>query len=156
MKLKLVVVGKDRQDPTVQLAEAYLARVQRYLPAESVEIKETPLRKGQNAKVVQRQEAERLKAAIGSCQFYVALDVTGKALSSEALAEKLGQWMDAGTGEVALLIGGPTGLDAALVEGARERWSLSKLTLPHRLARLVLCEQLYRAQTILRGEPYHK
>ena len=156
MKLVVVIVGRDRSDPIVAASDDYLARLQHYFPAQVVEVKEEPAKKGRAIDVVKRAEAERIAKAIPDGALIVALDERGKAQGSEALAKKLERWRDEGIKHVALVIGGPNGLDAELLRGARERWSLSSLTLPHRIARLVLMEQLYRAGTILRGEPYHR
>ena len=86
----------------------------------------------------------------------VALDVRGKALSSEALAAQMETWMTRGVKVVHLTVGGAEGLSSAVLERADLRWSLGPLTLPHDLAMVVMWEQLYRAMTIIRGEPYHK
>jgi 23S rRNA (pseudouridine1915-N3)-methyltransferase len=86
----------------------------------------------------------------------VALDRTGKALSSEGLSERLAAWMQAGHGAIVLALGSARGLAPEVLARAEERLSFGPMTLPHDLARVVLWEQLYRASTILRGEPYHK
>ncbi|MEQ8278104.1 MAG: 23S rRNA (pseudouridine(1915)-N(3))-methyltransferase RlmH [Deltaproteobacteria bacterium] len=156
MKLVVVIVGKDRGDPIVGASDDYLQRLQHYFPAEVVEVKEEPAKKGRSVEVVKRAEAERIRRVIPDGAITIALDERGKAYRSEQLAEKLERWQVEGTRNVALVIGGPNGLDAELLKKARERWSLSSLTLPHRIARLVLLEQLYRAGTILRREPYHR
>jgi 23S rRNA (pseudouridine1915-N3)-methyltransferase len=101
------------------------------------------------------EEAEALLARVGARDHVVALDERGKAYTSVELARRLAAWMEGGR-DVALLVGGPDGLAEAVLARAGERLSLSRLTLAHRLARLVLVEQLYRAFTILRGEPYHR
>jgi 23S rRNA (pseudouridine1915-N3)-methyltransferase len=84
----------------------------------------------------------------------IALDVKGKSWSSRALAKELERWASRGKGVVAFVIGGADGLPAELMARADARWSLSALTFPHRLARVIVAEQLYRALTIMRGEPY--
>jgi len=84
-----------------------------------------------------------------------ALDVMGKEYATEALAKELGQWMQDGR-DVALLVGGPDGLAPVCQQRAERRWSLSQLTLPHMLVRIVVAEQLYRARSILQGHPYHR
>lgn len=156
MKLVVVIVGKDRNDPIVGASDDYLARLQHYFPTQVVEVKEEPAKKGRAVEIIKRAEAERISRAIPDGALVVALDERGKAHTSEALAAKLERWQNEGQRSVALVIGGPNGLDADFLRAARERWTLSSLTLPHRIARLVLMEQLYRAGTILRGEPYHR
>jgi 23S rRNA (pseudouridine1915-N3)-methyltransferase len=101
------------------------------------------------------RESERMQAAIGARDYVVALEVTGRVLSTPELA----QWLAlrrAGGRDLALLIGGPDGLDPALSARADFRWSLSPLTFPHGLVRILVAEQLYRAQSILEGHPYHR
>lgn len=150
------MVGRDRQDPLVEAADEYLSRVHRTMPIELVELKEVPLRKSSSPDLVMAAEADRIRRALGRNDRVVALDRKGRTLSSEALAERLKDAMNSGRGALTLVIGGPSGLHSEFLEGVHERWSLSTFTLPHRIARLVLCEQLYRACSILRGEPYHK
>jgi 23S rRNA (pseudouridine1915-N3)-methyltransferase len=88
--------------------------------------------------------------------YLIALDREGKPMSSEQLAEFLRRQIDSGIRKMDFVIGGPVGLDSKIIAGANLRLSLSTMTLPHELARVVLLEQLYRAFTIMRGEPYHK
>ena len=100
-------------------------------------------------------EGERMLAAIPKNALCIALDVEGKQWSSEGLATSLTEWMAEGR-DVALLVGGADGLAPACMQRASLRWSLSQLTLPHMLVRVVLAEQLYRAWSISRGLPYHR
>ena len=85
----------------------------------------------------------------------IALDVEGRGWSTQQLAGQLERWMGDGR-DVALLVGGPDGLAPGCLQAAEQRWSLSPLTLPHSLVRVVLAEQLYRAWTIITGHPYHR
>lgn len=156
MRVRLIVVGRDRGDPLVEAADAYLARIERFLSVEVHELKEVPLRKSVSAEQVMRAEAERIERALGPHDRVIALDRQGRSLTSEELAARLERARDQALPGWSLVIGGPSGLHPRLLERAHERWSLSALTLPHRLARLVVSEQLYRACSILRGEPYHK
>jgi 23S rRNA (pseudouridine1915-N3)-methyltransferase len=100
-------------------------------------------------------EGTRLLAALRKEAFVVALDVGGSSFTTEQLASWLGQRMHAGR-DLAFLIGGPDGLAAACVQRSELRWSLSPLTLPHGLVRIVVVEQLYRALSLIRGHPYHR
>jgi len=155
VKLRLLVIGRDRKDPLCVAAGAYLDRVGRYHPIELVELKEEPV-KGAPVAKVQLAEAERIKKALLPGEHLIVLDERGKQLDSNGVAEKLRRWAMEGPSRVAFAIGGSTGLHPDLVAVAKEKWSLSRMTLPHRMARLFLAEQLYRGCTIVRGEPYHK
>jgi 23S rRNA (pseudouridine1915-N3)-methyltransferase len=156
VKLRLVVVGKDKNEPIVDASGEYLARLSRYFPAELVEVKEEPARASTPIARVRAVEAERIQKALGKDDWVIALDEHGKEIGSVDLAKKLERFANEGKQAVSFVIGGPNGLDPDFTKRAREIWSLSKLTLPHRIARLIVCEQLYRAATILRKEPYHK
>jgi 23S rRNA (pseudouridine1915-N3)-methyltransferase len=121
------------------LCDDYLLRARRHLPVEVVEVED-------GAALARRVPAEAE---------LVALEPGGADWTTEQLAAYVGERMVRGTRTVAFLIGGADGLPADLVRRAGTRLSLSRLTLPHRLARVVVCEQIYRALTIIRGEPYH-
>jgi 23S rRNA (pseudouridine1915-N3)-methyltransferase len=102
------------------------------------------------------EEGKKIAELFDPGNYLIALDREGKSFSSEQFAQVLRRQMDAGIRQMDFAIGGPVGLDAQVLAQANLRLSLSALTLPHELARVVLLEQLYRAFTILRGEPYHK
>lgn len=106
------------------------------------------------AKLLQR-EAERISAALPPGISVVALDESGESVTTRTLATRMDRWFAEGR-DVAFLIGSADGLDAKLKASAERRLSLSALTLPHGLARVLLCEQLYRAHSLLRGHPYHR
>lgn len=125
------------------LLDDYLARIRRHVPCDEVEVREDD-----------RVEAA-FRKAIPPRACTVALEVTGDALSSERFAALVGRVRDGGHAALVLMVGGAYGLPAALSRSADHRVSLGPMTLPHRLARIVLAEQLYRALTILAGEPYH-
>lgn len=156
MRLKVIVVGKDRNDPLLEAGDDYLRRLAHYFPTELVQVKEEPARTKADLARVKGIEADRLEKAAAKAARRVVLDEGGRALTSQQLAEQLGRWADEGREEIAFMIGGPNGTAESLRAGAALVLSLSKMTLPHRLARVFLLEQLYRAGTILRGEPYHK
>ena len=129
------------------------------LPAEiTLELREIALGhrgKGADIRRAISSEGDAMLAAIPKGDRVVALDVLGKAVSTEQLSEQLAGWLMDGQ-NLTLLVGGPDGLDPRCLALADRRWSLSKLTLPHPLVRVLLCEQIYRAWTILQGHPYHK
>jgi len=101
------------------------------------------------------EEARRLRKALPERAHVIALEVDGRTIDTESLAGRLREWNREGR-EVAFLVGGPDGLDPELARAVDERWSLSALTLPHALVRVVLAEQLYRALSILHNHPYHR
>ena len=108
-----------------------------------------------SAEQLKQQEGERLLAAVPKNSQVWALDCGGSHWSTEQLSEKLTDWLQSGQ-DITLLIGGPDGLSGDCLRRADLRWSLSALTLPHALVRVVLAEQLYRAWTIISGHPYHR
>ncbi len=120
-----------------------------------VEIPAEKRGKTSSAEQLRAKEAERIKAAIPKGAHVIALEVGGKSWSTEQLSTQMQRWMRLGS-DVALLVGGPDGLDASCRDLANEQWSLSPLTLPHPLVRVVLAEQLYRAWSVLAGHPYHR
>ena len=111
--------------------------------------------KNSNVQSIKIKEADKLKAAIPSNCHVVALDVKGQSWSTEKLATRLQDWMMSGQ-DIALLVGGPDGLTPDILQLAQEKWSLSSLTFPHPLVRVILAEQLYRAYTITENHPYHR
>ena len=129
------------------------------LPPECrLQLKEIPLSarpRGGNAVKAMAEEGARMLAAMPADTRVIALDVHGRSFSTEELAKQMTQWLRDGR-DLVLLIGGPDGLAADCLERAELTWSLSPLTLPHGLARVVAAEQLYRAWTILQGHPYHR
>lgn len=121
-------------------------------------LKEVPAEKrtkNSNIISIKEKEALKLKSAIPQSCRVVALDVKGSHWSTEKLAARLQDWMMGGQ-DIAMLIGGPEGLTSELLSLADEKWSLSALTFPHPLVRVILAEQLYRAYTITENHPYHR
>jgi 23S rRNA (pseudouridine1915-N3)-methyltransferase len=152
MHLHLIAVGKLR--PYFREAcDDYLRRLGRYAKVSESEVREASRAPTPNAQ--REEEAERLRAKTPAEAMTVALAREGKGWSSADLARLMDTWQIEAR-PVAFVIGGSHGLAPALLQAARQRWSLGPLTLPHELARVVVVEQLYRAMTILRGEPYHK
>lgn len=153
MKVRLLAVGRDRSGLYAPAVEEYVSRLVRVLKFELVELPEA--RKHAGTPQARDEEAATILARIEPRERVVALDERGEEPTSLELARRVERWMTRGQ-DVALVMGGSDGLAPAVLERAQERLALSKMTLAHRLARLVLVEQLYRAMTILRGEPYHK
>jgi 23S rRNA (pseudouridine1915-N3)-methyltransferase len=153
MRLRLITVGKDRSGLYAPAVADYAERLGRYLRFEIVEVPEA--RKLAGTPRARDEEGEAILDRLKPSDRVVALDERGEQLSSLAFASRIERWMNNGR-DVALVIGGSDGLSEPVVTRADEKLALSRLTLAHRLARLVLAEQLYRAMTILRNEPYHK
>lgn len=154
MAFHVVAVGRVRDAAMRAACDEYLQRVRRSGPVHVHEVAEAG-RAGATPVVAQRIEGERVRRATPRGALRVALTRTGRAHTSDQFARLVGRWRD-GARDVAFVLGGAHGLPDDLVQDADAALSLSPMTLPHELARLVLLEQLYRAGTILRGEPYHK
>ena len=116
-----------------------------------------PERRSRNASIstIKDKECRKLQAAMPAGCMTVALDERGRAWSTRQLADRLGHWLQSGR-DIALLVGGPDGLSHDCLDNAEIRWSLSPLTLPHPLVRVLVAEQLYRAWSLLQGHPYHR
>ncbi|MDW5376640.1 23S rRNA (pseudouridine(1915)-N(3))-methyltransferase RlmH [Halomonas sp. HP20-15] len=154
MKLKLLAVGTKMPDWVERGVAEYRKRMPRDFALEVVEI--APGARGKNADVARAValEGQRMRERLNG-ELCVALEVTGQAWSTERLAVEADRWRHSGR-DVALLVGGPEGLEPELSAAAEQRWSLSPLTLPHPMVRLIIAEQLYRAWTLLVGHPYHR
>jgi 23S rRNA (pseudouridine1915-N3)-methyltransferase len=154
MTVHVFAVGRVR-DPAIRAAcEDYAKRARRFFPLQVREVADAG-RAGSTAAVARRLEGQRLRDALPRACVTVALTRPGMPLSSDALAKRVAGWRDGGR-EVAFLVGGPFGLADDLIADSALALSLSTMTLPHELARLILLEQIYRAGTILKGTPYHK
>lgn len=155
MRIHLLAVG-ERPDDWVE--QGYREFARRLPPECALRLTEVPAgRRGKNADIARlvEREGERLLAAVPAGALAIALDVRGVSWSTAQLAGRLEQWLQDGR-DVALLVGGPDGLAPACLERAELRWSLSPLTLPHALVRVIVAEQIYRAWSICRGHPYHR
>lgn len=155
MKVAVVVVGRAGALVAEGIRQ-YELRAARYWRLEVIEVKEEKARKGLSDEQVRAAESERLLERVPAGCAAIALTRAGRSLSSEELAAYLQDIAVQGKGGVAFLIGGALGLSKQIIEEADRTLSISPMTLTHELVRLVLTEQLYRAGTIARGEPYHK
>lgn len=150
MRITICAVGRMKAGPERDLIERYSKRIQ--WPFEIVEVEE---RRKLSAAQLKQREQELLGAAMPKGALRIALDERGTALTSIAWSEKLARWRDDGR-DVAFLLGGAGGLAAELRDNADIVLSFGKATWPHMLARVMLAEQIYRAQEILAGHPYHR
>lgn len=154
MKVHLIAVGKPRNAALAAAIGEYEERAARYWPLERIAVREEPA-KSATPDLVRDREGERLAAKIPAGAVIVCCDPGGKRMDSVVFSAWL-QGQREGGRDVAFLIGGAFGLSPALLRRAAVRMELAPWTLPHELARLVLAEQLYRAGTMVRREPYHK
>lgn len=155
MKVRLIAVG-DRMPAWVETGVAeYAKRLTGDIRLDVVEIAAGKRTKSSDLERIREQEGERMVAALARDDRVIALEVGGKALSTAAMAAELAKTLPEGR-DIALLVGGPEGLAECALAKARERWSLSALTLPHPLVRVLVAEQIYRCWSLLRGHPYHR
>lgn len=138
MKLLVIAQGRIKERELRAVADDYLGRLSRYVRCEEIETR----------------DVAGLAKSIPEGAFVIALEVDGERLTSVELSQRIERWGARGKGLVAFLIGGAEGIPSALSARADVRLSLSSFTFPHRLARVMLFEQLYRSMTLLRGEPY--
>lgn len=155
MKVLLVAIGRARGLFADPIAE-YEKRLRRYFSFEAVELREQPSHQASGPQEVMEEEGKRILARVPPAYQMVALHRGGESWSSEELARHLAEAGVRAVPGVAFVIGGAFGLSPDVLRRATRQLSLSAFTLPHEMARLVLTEQLYRAGTISRGEPYHK
>jgi 23S rRNA (pseudouridine1915-N3)-methyltransferase len=155
LKLLVVAVGTRMPGWVEQGYAEFAKRMPREMPMELIEVKAEPRTTGKPLAVMLAAEAARLDSALPTRCRRVILDEKGSDITTQGLAQRLEKWL-AGGADVALLIGGPDGLDASIKRQAAESLRLSSLTLPHAMVRVLLAEALYRAASLLKGHPYHR
>ncbi|HOB47226.1 MAG TPA: 23S rRNA (pseudouridine(1915)-N(3))-methyltransferase RlmH [Zoogloea sp.] len=155
MKLILVAVGTRMPSWVDSAFDDFAKRMPRELPLQLVEIKAEPRTTGKTVEAMMALEAARIEAALPPRCRRVILDERGEDLTTKALAKRLERWQDGGD-DIAIVVGGPDGLDPALKASAHETMRLSSLTLPHALVRVMLAEALYRAWSLSKNHPYHR
>ncbi len=155
MKIRLLAVGQGMPTWVRQGYEEYAKRLGRDLRLELVEIAAGHRGKSADLQRTLREEGQALLAARRAQDHLVALAIDGQAWSTPDLTEQLRLWQGLGR-DVCLAVGGPDGLSEAVLSQAGQRWSLSALTLPHPMVRVIVAEQIYRAWTLLQGHPYHR
>ena len=155
MRVRVIAVGTRMPAWVRSACQDYLARLGAHLNVTIVEIEPGARSPGSTPAKAIATEAKRLLAALRPGEHVVALDERGTQFTTRELSAWLGARKQAGE-DLALLIGGPDGLAPEVLARSHARWSLSKLTLPHALVRVLLAEQLYRAQSILTNHPYHR
>ena len=155
MRIKLIALGTKMPQWVTQGYQEYAQRLPHQCQLELVEL--AAKKRGKNADTVRilRDEAQDLKEAIPSDYLVIALDRKGKAVDTELLAKKLQGWID-DSQNVAILIGGPEGIDPNYLKEISQKWSLSAMTFAHPVVRVMLAEQIYRAWSIIANLPYHR
>src|SRR5829696_6044467 len=152
MRLRIIWTGKTRDARLRALIEDYADRLSHFARCEVIELREL----GRTDKTGIDKETQRISDALRSGSVTVLLDPDGAEWTSQQLAAQVQNWEGSGIKEVAFVVGGPNGLAADFKSRVDKRWSLSRLTLTHEMARVLLFEQLYRAYTIIHGLPYQK
>lgn len=155
MKIRILSLGEKPPKWVVDGYNEYKKRLSKFIPLELVELPIAKRTKTTNPKLWMQQEAKTILAKLNANEHLVILDVSAKIISTEDLATKIQNWQQ-NYPNVAILIGGPDGIDQKIKTIAKEKISISKMTFPHPIVRLIIAEQLYRAHTILAGHPYHK
>ncbi|MBI3773844.1 MAG: 23S rRNA (pseudouridine(1915)-N(3))-methyltransferase RlmH [Gammaproteobacteria bacterium] len=155
MRIHLIAVGQRMPDWVERGYQEYSKRLPPSCSLQLIEIPAGRRTKGADIQRAITEEGERMLAAIPRGTHVIALDERGKPWTTQQLSGQLGDWLQAGY-DIALLVGGPDGLSPSCKETAVQQWSLSNLTLPHPLVRVLLAEQLYRAWSLLQGHPYHR
>ncbi|MBM6550470.1 23S rRNA (pseudouridine(1915)-N(3))-methyltransferase RlmH [Marinomonas ostreistagni] len=155
MRVKLIAVGTKMPKWVSEGYDEYAKRLPRDFALELVELPMAPRGKNTDISKAVQKEGDAMLAAIPNGDKVIALEVLGKSWSTEQLAEQTESWRMDGY-NISLLVGGPDGLDPRCTARADQAWSLSKLTLPHPMVRILLAEQIYRAWTLMNNHPYHR
>jgi 23S rRNA (pseudouridine1915-N3)-methyltransferase len=156
LRLTLISVGKNAEPFVREACADYAARIRRYVDLALTVVPEERIAAPGKTEFILRQEGRRIREKIPSSALRVILDERGKSFTSEGFSQLFERWMTTGVRGVVFILGGAYGLDEALKNEADFRFSLSPLTLTHGMARMILLEQIYRAFTLIRKEPYHK
>jgi 23S rRNA (pseudouridine1915-N3)-methyltransferase len=152
MRIRFIWPGKTKDEHLRALVAEYLKRLTRFVRCEVVETRESAATAAASA----AKGSRRILDAIPVGSMTVLLDLKGREWNSQELADEVRRWEDGAVKEVAIVIGGPAGVDSEVFARAQKHWRLSRLTLTHEMARVVAVEQLYRAYAINRGLPYQK
>jgi len=151
MNITILAVGRMKKGPEKNLWDFYARRLRWSLILKEVEVKNSF-----GAEQIKRKEADLLLSKVPKGAFLITMDQKGLALSSVDFANNILDWQDGGINDLAIAIGGSEGLDNVILDKANLSISMGSMTWPHMLARVMLLEQVYRAQCILNGHPYHK
>ena len=159
MNIAVISVGKMKEKAYREMVDEYLKRLSRYGKYQEIELQDLPEREGASPaeeEKLKTREGEEILRRIRPEDRVIALTIPGKQRSSEELAAEMGEAKNRGLGRLVFVIGGSLGLGRNVLDRADGEMSMSRMTFPHQLARVMLLEQLYRAEKILAGERYHK
>lgn len=155
LKIRILCLGSIKEKYLKQGIDEYLKRLKPYANVSIIELPDSPIpTREEDCKIMLKGEADKLQSKLEGIT--VLLDLEGKELSSEAMAQQIANWALYGNSTITFIIGSSLGVDESLKKQVDFRWSFGPLTFPHQLMRLVLLEQIYRFFKILSGEPYHK
>ena len=155
MKIKLIVVGKSAFDFVKEGEDVYEKRLAHYLPFEKIVLPDIKNPKNLSVEELKKKEGELILSKISNQDFLVLMDENGSDFSSVKFSEWINQKVNEGLRSIVFLIGGAFGFSKEVYDRSNQKISLSKMTFSHQLVRVIFLEQLYRAQTIMKGEPYH-
>ena len=156
MRLRFFWIGKTKDPLLVKVEEKYLQRIAQHLPVQTTLVPDFKKIDPRQESAQSEREAQQIEKTLSPKTYLVVLDSLGEELTSPQLASSLADRMNRGVSEVTFLVGSHLGIPQRIKDRANLKLSLTKLTLPHELARVVLLEQIYRAVTIIKGLPYHK
>ena len=159
MSMTLITVGKMKEKPYRMMADEYLKRLSRYGKVEEIELPDLPEPANSSPAIeaqIKEKEGESILARIKPSDYVIAMTIPGKQWDSPGLSRHVDDLMNRGNSNLVFVIGGSLGLSDKVIARADEEMSMSKMTSPHQLARVMLLEQLYRAMKIRSGERYHK
>jgi 23S rRNA (pseudouridine1915-N3)-methyltransferase len=155
MKIELWVIGKTNFDYLVEGTEIYEKRLKHYLNFELVVFPDVKLGKKESVAQIKMKEGEALLSKCNDSDYLILLDDKGKQYSSEAFAQQMERYLQMSVKRIVFIIGGAYGFSEEVYQRASTKISLSAMTFSHQMVRLIFVEQLYRAMTILKNEPYH-
>lgn len=155
MRISLICIGKTDDKHIIQGIETYLKRLKHYINFQMISLPDIKNSKHLSQEQQKEREGQLILKQVAAQDVVVLLDERGKELSSVAFAGELEKHMLASVSHVIYVVGGPYGFDESVYQRANAQMSLSKLTFSHQMVRLFFVEQVYRAMTIIRGEPYH-
>ena len=158
MNIKILAVGKIKEKYHLQAIEEFAKRLSAYCSLNIIEIAPSKImsEKIDEYEKYKKEEATKILSSIKDDSYVITLEIEGKMLSSEMLAEKMKEWTNSGVSEIVFVIGGANGLHSSVSLRANFKLSFSKMTFTHQIIRELLVEQIYRAFKILKNEPYHR